>query len=291
MRVTHGMMVDTLLRNLSRNLSRMERVHEQITSAKRVNRPSDDPVGAATILRLQSASAQIEQYLQNVEQARSWLDLTDQALTTIGNALQRARELVVQAANDTLSAQDRNAIWQELTALQQQIANTGNFAHAGQYLFAGQKTQTQPFDLTTDPPTYQGDSGSLERMIDAGVTIPINVRGDVAILPVLNAVKAARDAVALGNTSAIQASLGQIDSAHSQLLAAQAEVGARVNRLDAQRDRLLDAHTSTLRLLSEAHDTDMAEAITRFAKEELTYRAALQAGAKAIQPTLADYLR
>jgi flagellar hook-associated protein 3 FlgL len=291
MRVTHGMLVDTLLRNLSRNLSRMERVHEQITSAKRLSRPSDDPVGAATVLKLQSASAQIEQYLQNVEHARSWLDLTDQALTTIGSAVHRVRELIVQAANDTLSPADRTAIWEELTALQHQIATTGNFAHAGHYLFGGQRTQTPPFDMGSDPPLYQGDAGSLERMIDTGVTIPVNVRGDVAIAPVLAAVKAARDAVALGDIAAIQASLDQLDSAHSQLLAAQADIGARVNRLDAQRDRLLDAHTSTLRLLSEAHDADMAEAITRFAKEELTYRAALQAGAKAIQPTLAEYLR
>jgi len=53
----------------------------------------------------------------------------------------------------------------------------------------------------------------------------------------------------------------------------------------------MDAHTSTLRLLSEAGDTDMAEAVTQFSKEELTYRAALQAGARAIQPTLLDFLR
>lgn len=291
MRVTHGMLVDTLLRNLSRNLSRMERVNEQITSARSVNRPSDDPVGTATILRLQSATAQIEQYLQNVEHARSWLDLTDQALMTVGDAAQRARELLVQASNDTLSAADRNAIWQELTSLQAHVATTGNAAYAGRYIFSGQQTQVPAFDLTTDPPSYQGDAGLLERMIDVGVTVPINVRGDVAIQPVLDALKAARDAVAAGDVTAIQASLGQLDSAHSQLLAVQADVGARVNRLDAQRDRLLESHTSMLRLLSEAHDTDMAEAITRFAKEELTYRAALQAGAKAIQPTLADYLR
>jgi flagellar hook-associated protein 3 FlgL len=97
--------------------------------------------------------------------------------------------------------------------------------------------------------------------------------------------------VAANDPVAIRSQLAAIDAAHTQLLAAQASVGARVNRLEAQRDRLLDAHTSTLRLASEAGDTDMAEAITRFSKEELTYRAALQAGARAIQPTLLDYLR
>ncbi len=291
MRVTHGMLVDTLLKNLSGNLARMERVYQQITSARRISRPSDDPVGTATVLRLSSAYQEIEQYLANVEQARIWLDLTDQALTTIGQSLQRVRELVVQAANDTLSADDRQAIWAELTALQEQVATTGNYAHAGQYLFAGSLTQTEPFDLSTDPPTYQGNNDALLRLIDRGVTVEINVPGSVAIVPVLQAIKQARDAVAANDTSAIRSSLSAIDAAHTQLLAAQASVGARVNRLDAQRDRLLDAHTSTLRLLSEAGDTDMAEAVTQFSKEELTYRAALQAGARAIQPTLLDYLR
>lgn len=269
----------------------MERVYQQITSARRISRPSDDPVGTATVLRLGSAAQEIEQYLANVEQARTWLDLTDQALTTIGQSLQRARELVVQAANDTLSADDRQAIWQELTALQEQIATTGNYAHAGRYLFAGSLTQTEPFDLSTDPPTYRGNSDQLQRLIDRGVTIDINVTGDTAIVPVLTAIKQARDAVAANDPVAIRSQLAAIDAAHTQLLAAQASVGARVNRLEAQRDRLLDAHTSTLRLASEAGDTDMAEAITRFSKEELTYRAALQAGARAIQPTLLDYLR
>ncbi|MCS7255167.1 MAG: flagellar hook-associated protein FlgL [Thermomicrobium sp.] len=291
MRVTHGMLVDTLLKNLSGNLARMERVYQQITSARRISRPSDDPVGTATVLRLSSASQEIEQYLANVEQARTWLDLTDQALTTIGQSLQRVRELVVQAANDTLSADDRQAIWAELTALQEQIATTGNYAHAGQYLFAGSATQTEPFDLSTDPPTYQGNNDQLLRLIDRGVTVDINVPGSVAIVPVLQAVKQARDAVASNDPNAIRATLATIDAAHTQLLAAQASVGARVNRLEAQRDRLLDAHTSTLRLLSEAGDTDMAEAVTQFSKEELTYRAALQAGARAIQPTLLDFLR
>ncbi len=291
MRVTHGMLVDTLLKNLSGNLARMERVYQQITSARRISRPSDDPVGTATVLRLSSAYQEIEQYLANVEQARTWLDLTDQALTTIGQSLQRVRELIVQAANDTLSADDRQAIWAELTALQEQVATTGNYAHAGQYLFAGSLTQTEPFDLSMDPPAYQGNNAPLLRLIDRGVTVEINVPGSVAIVPVLQAIKQARDAVAANDTSAIRSSLSAIDAAHTQLLSAQASVGARVNRLDAQRDRLLDAHTSTLRLLSEAGDTDMAEAVTRFSKEELTYRAALQAGARAIQPTLLDYLR
>lgn len=228
MRVTHGMLVDTLLKNLSGNLARMERVYQQITSARRISRPSDDPVGTATLLRLGSAAQEIEQYLANVEQARTWLDLTDQALTTIGQSLQRARELVVQAANDTLSADDRQAIWQELTALQEQIATTGNYAHAGRYLFAGSLTQTEPFNRSTDPPTYRGNSDQLQRLIDRGVTIDINVTGDTAIVPVLTAIKQARDAVAANDPVAIRSQLAAIDAAHTQLLAAQASVGARV---------------------------------------------------------------
>ncbi|WP_038037635.1 flagellar hook-associated protein FlgL [Thermorudis peleae] len=291
MRVTQNMMMDTILRNISANLERLERVQSELSSGKQIRQPSDDPIGTATVLRLQSSQAQITQYLKNVDEAQSWLDLTDQALSTIGDAVQRARELIVQAANDTLSAADRQAIWNELTALQQQIVATANTAHAGQYLFSGQKTQTAPFDATTDPPTYQGDNGALTRIIDSGVTLTINVPGNVAITPMLQAIKQARDAVAANDTAAIQTSLGVLDNAHSQLLAAQAQIGAQANRLDAQRNRLLEAQTSTLRLLSQAQDADMAQASVEFAEAQLTYRAALQAAAQAIQPTLADYLR
>ena len=64
----------------------------QLSSGKRINKPSDDPIGAAQILGLSESLKVTEQYQKNIDHARSRLELEDAALGSVGNALQRARE-------------------------------------------------------------------------------------------------------------------------------------------------------------------------------------------------------
>ncbi|MBX6342151.1 MAG: flagellar hook-associated protein FlgL [Thermomicrobiaceae bacterium] len=290
MRVTQNMLTDTMLRNLSRNTARLERLQDQLSSGQMVSRPSDDPIAAAVILRLDGDRAQTEQFIENVDDGIAWLNTTDQALSSISDAVQRAQELAIRAANDALSSDDRQAIAMELRALSDHVVQVANTKVAGQYIFAGQRTHTAPFD-SGFPPTYQGDAGAIVRQVDTGTTVTVNVVGSAAIQPVLDAIHSAYLAVTSGDSAAMQASIDQIDAAHSTLLAAQAQVGATTNRLEAQRERLLDVKTNVAKLRSETQDVDMAEAMMNYSVQELAYRAALEAGAKAIQPTLVDYLR
>lgn len=291
MRVTHRMITDTMLRSLTQNVSRLEQLQEQITSGQRVNRPSQDPITAAAVLKIDSSVAQAAQHVRNADDARSWLDITDQALNTIGQSVLRGRELALAAPNTTMSSEGRVAIAKELTGLIDQVIVTGNFSFADQYIFSGTKTRTPPLDSSVSPPVYQGDSNSIKRIIDVGVTMQVNVTADVAILPTINALLRIRDAVNANDNVEVRAGLEDLDLAHTALLTAQSEIGARANRLDAQRERLLDIQTNLARLRSEQQDVDMGEAIANFSVQEIVYRAALQAGAKAIQPSLIDYLR
>jgi flagellar hook-associated protein 3 FlgL len=285
------MMKDTMLRGVMRNMARLEQLEGQITTGRRISRPSDDPVTAAAILRLDSSKAETDQHIANIDDARAWMDITDQALSSIGDNIQRAREISLAAPNGTTSAESRDAIARELTSIIQQVVSTGNSTLAGQYIFAGQRTRTPAFDGSTSPPTYTGDANSLPRVIDAEVTIPINVTGDVAIQPTLNALTQIRDAVLANDANAMRSGIDALDDAQTTLLAAQSEIGARTNRIEAQRERLLDFQVSLARLRSETQDVDMAEALSDYAVQETVYRASLQAGAKAIQPSLIDYLR
>jgi flagellar hook-associated protein 3 FlgL len=291
MRVTHAMIKDTMLRGVTRNMARLEELEEQITTGQRVSRPSEDPVAAAAILRLDSSAAETSQFLRNIDDARSWLDITDQALTGVEDSIQRAREISLAAPNGTVSAEGRDAIARELDSLIKQVVSLGNRQYAGQYIFAGQMTRTAAFDESTSPPTYQGDANSVARVIDAGVTIAVNVTGDMAIQPTLDALTQIRDAVSANDTNGMRAGIAALDDAQTRLLAAQSEIGARSNRIDAQRERLLDFQVSLARLRSETQDVDMAQALSEYAVQDTVYKASLQAGARAIQPSLIDYLR
>ncbi len=141
MRVTNRMLVETVVRNLQHNLDALNQIQNQVSSGKRVTRPSDDPEAAALGVRLRHEKATGDQFLRNVEQARSWLTASDQALGDIGDALSRIRELAIQAANGTYTASDRAAIGQEVDQLRRHIIATLNDAVlVDQRLFAGAKT-------------------------------------------------------------------------------------------------------------------------------------------------------
>lgn len=100
-RVTQGMMNNQLLRNISTNLSRINDNQNQLSTGRRINKPSDDPVGISFSLRYRSELSANEQFKSNADAAVSWLDYTDTTLNQANTVIQRVRELTVQATNGT----------------------------------------------------------------------------------------------------------------------------------------------------------------------------------------------
>ena len=147
MRITNSMMVSTMMRNLNNNLNRMDKIQMQMATGKRINKPSDDPVGMAKVLTLSSDVAANEQYKKNVDEALSWLETTEIAVTQLKDVIQRVRELTVRGATGTLAPEDKQAIQKEITQLKDQVVSIGNSTYAGRYIFAGFNTMNRPFTL------------------------------------------------------------------------------------------------------------------------------------------------
>lgn len=294
MKITHNMLADSTLRNINKILSRLDRLQNQLSTGQRISAPSDDPLSASAAVSYRAALGEIEQYIENVDTARSWLEATDSALGSITQVLQRARELAVQGASDALSLSDRQRIAAEVTELIDHTIAQANSGYAGQFLFSGFKVSTRPFTLASGPPdtvVYNGDNGQIRRQIESGSAIVVNVVGGSALSPVFSALIAVRDALNAGDAQAVSATLANIDGAIDSVLTTRSEVGAKINRLSGQAERLEDLKVSITGLLSKIQDVDMAEAITDFTMQQNVYQAALTAGAKAIQPSLLDYLR
>lgn len=292
MRITNAMLVDTVLTNLNRNLNKLETLQTQLTSGKRLTRPSDDPSDVGQSLTLRGSIAAGSQHIRNMESAADWLSASEASLTSTTELLQRVRELAVQGANDTLDASQRSSLATEVNQLLEQMVAQGNSTLGGQRLFAGFRTNANPFTLAGSTVTFSGDAGQMLREIDAGSTIQINVDGNTAFSAVFAATISVRDHLTANDGNAVGAiDIPALDSAMSGLLNVRADVGARVNRLDSAkiRQELLQVRLSDL--LSKAEDTDFAQAITEFTNQENVYKAALAAGSKAIQPSLLDYLR
>ncbi|MHB9093451.1 MAG: flagellar hook-associated protein FlgL [Eubacteriales bacterium] len=292
MRITQSMMVGNFLNSLNTNYKAMNTIQEQLATGKRINRPSDDPVGLISSLRIRTSLTENEKYQGNVEDARSWLDTTDTALGQAGDIMQRARELTIYGANDTLSAAARDALAKEVHQLREQLIQVSNTSHDGRYVFGGYKTTNPPF---TAAGVYTGDNGVINYEIGINITMPVNTTGDAAFINVQDAFQLLNNVeadITAGNTlSLTNVRLSQMDLAMDNIQTLRSDVGAKTNRLDLTKSRLEDANLNLSALLSKNEDINPGEVITQLKMQENTYNTALAAGARIIQPTLTDFLR
>ncbi|MFS8666209.1 MAG: flagellar hook-associated protein FlgL [Limnochordales bacterium] len=297
MRVTNQMIARGLLANLNNHLARMEKLHFQLSSGKRLRFPSDDPAATSIAMRLHTGLVQTRQHRSNLDAALSWLGATDSALDKTIEAVHRAKELAVYGATDTLPEDSRNAIADEVAQLFQHVIDIANTRHGGLYIFSGNLTLTAPYvqgSSITDPdlPSYQGDYNQRHYEFGDGVTVPVNVPGGRVFGRILAALKDLHDALRAGNGQQISTQvIQQLDVALDRLLQVRADVGARMNRLELARDRLDEMELNLAQLVSNTEDVDIARALVDLKVSENAYRAALAAGARIIQPSLMDFLR
>lgn len=163
---------------------------QQISTGKKVNKPSDDPVAAARILKLDQELKRVDTYERNANLADNRLKQEESALASAVDIIQRVRELTVQAGSGSLSTNDRQSISAELKERLGQLANITNSRDAsGEYIFSGFQGQTPAFakDGAGDW-KYQGDEGQRVLEIDDGVTVPISDHGKGIFVDVPRAV-------------------------------------------------------------------------------------------------------
>lgn len=294
MRITLGMMADQSLRNIQANQARLQTLQDQLTSGTQITKPSDDPIGAAQALSLQESLDQATQYGRNIDQGISWLNTSDSALSSVSDAIHRARELAVQAANGTLTPADRSAIQSEITQLQQHVLDLSHSKYGAYFLFSGTRTD-QPgytqYNPSTTAGAYQGNSGQVLREIATGVTTNVNVDPTSTFDPVFTAMNQLQTGLTSGSSASLSASLASFDTALDAVNSARGQLGARVNRLDALKQRQDSVSVNLTGLLSNVKDVDMAKAITNFSMAQNVYNASLKASAQMMQTSLLDYLK
>ena len=295
MRVTAGMSQRHVLSDLRRVQERLATAQSQVSGGKRIEKPSDDPIGAERAMRLNAQLDSTTAYHSSVDESRSWLDATDTALSSVGDIVQRVRELTLQAANGSTTPAGRQSIKLEVDQLTEQAKSTLNSAYDGRHLFSGTASDTAPYGPAiagVPDDTYKGDSGAVVRQIGPGVSVKVNVTGDdvlAGLLPTLRTISAhlaANDIKSLGTTD-----LKALDAGAGNLTAKRSQVGAITNRVDAAGARLDDFYDVTNAFLSKTQDADLPQALTDLSAQQNALQAALRGGASLIQQSLMDFLR
>ncbi|NMA33953.1 MAG: flagellar hook-associated protein FlgL [Clostridiaceae bacterium] len=304
MRITNNMLINNMIKYIGNNLTRMDKFQAQLATGKKIQVPSDDPVVAARALKLRTDVAEIQQYQRNLKDARSWLEITESALSDMGDIFQRVRELIV--GSDAIeSPEDLQATRNEIEQLRTQLINLGNSAYAGRYIFTGFKTDQKLLDENGNFLVDVSNTEQIFYQIGLADSININVLGgdmfnggaDITPGDIGNPGKLIQDMNDLlqafedANYSDISSMAQRFSDNLDNVLRLRADVGARINRLDLTENRMLNDVTNFTRLMSENENVDMTETIMNLKNEENVYRASLAGGARIIMPSLVDFLR
>ncbi len=286
------MLTNNMMKNLSSSYARMGKYQDQLATGKKINRPSDDPVVAMKGIAYRTSLMEVEQYKRNFGEAYNWVENTDSSLDKATLAIQRIRELTVQASNDTYEEEQRLAMKQEIEQLKEHLKDIINTKVGDKYIFNGTDTTNPPILAGTD--TISTNSNPVEIELSKGVQIQVNINPGTAFAPdILTDIDDLMNKLDSPATSGedLTGFLGQLDEHVNNLTNARAELGARTNRLELMEDRVLEQEVTTTRMLSDNEDADIERVITDLITQESVHRAALGVGARIIQPSLLDFLR
>ncbi|MEK5025606.1 flagellar hook-associated protein FlgL [Paenibacillus sp. FSL M7-1046] len=299
-RVTQGMMSMQTLSNLNRNNSTRSDLSNQASTGRKINKPSDDPVGVTYSLRYRAELASNEQFQSNADAAVSWLDFTDTTMQQATDVMKRMKELTIQGSNGTLPQSGRDAIKLEIQQLKEQMGNIGNSQIRGKYIFNGQNYDKVPYELSGTVTSFSQidtDSGSVNYAIGDQSTFQVNTPGNDFFgksTDADNVYKVMDDliaALASGDTSQVAAQTANMDSRTNKMQSALSEVGARTNRVELVQARLDDRNLNLTTLQSKVEDADIAEVLIKSTTAQTIYEAALKSSAQILQPSLMDFMR
>jgi flagellar hook-associated protein 3 FlgL len=296
-RFTNDILSRQTLFDLGNITDTLAKTQNELSTGKRIQQPEDDPYGAGRAVTLRNQLADVQQYQTNINDASAWAQTTDSALGNVTDLLQRARELVVQAANGTQDQTSLDAISSEMTQIKASLQAQANATYNGRYIFSGTATNVEPYQSNA----YSGTTLPVQRLIGPGQVIQVNKDGPSAFgvqsagPPATKNVFDVLDDIIgdlnTGNNAALGSSaLTELDGSFTTAVNARTTIGAISNRLETQGNLLSAQELSVQGLLSQTEDADMAKTLITYSTTQTAYQAALQAGAKIIQPTLMDFL-
>ena len=277
----------------------------KLAQGKQVISPSDAPDQAAVIQRLRSVMSRQESFQSSLTTLRSRLENEDTTLKSATSLLVRAKEIAVQAANDTLAPINRKALSSEMQAVRDQLLSLANSKDTnGNFIFAGSRSQLPPFKSSRvgESPSYQGDQTRMSVMVGEQRSIPINRTGTDAFVSLarpdspegVGFFKVMDDLVAgihNSDDAAMQRGVSEMTGLLNGLTLAHSDIGTDLNVVDQQTDVVEDTILNVKTTLSTVEDLDYAAAITKMNQQLLSLEAAQSSFSKMSQLTLFNYLK
>jgi flagellar hook-associated protein 3 FlgL len=303
MQIGNSQFYQTQVNRMNDLQTSIAQTQQQISTGKQVNLPSDDPTAYATIQTLKNKQSSLTQYGRNITIAQQSLNLEGTALTQTGSLLSRLKELTIQADNETNNTADRQAIAAEMTQIKDQLLSLANTTDAaGNYIFGGTKSQTQPFLKSTDGTRvdYKGDDGRQNVDIGDGISTAMSSNGQEVFMSIpvgspptqkniFDMVQSAITDLNAGN--APSTGIDDFQAAIDHISIYQSINGARLDKTDTIQQSQQDQMTHLQETESSLEDTNVTAAATKLSQETLDLNASEASFSKIIGLSLFNYIK
>lgn len=297
-RMTQNMLSHQSFSGMQSAMNRVAKAQEQLTTGRLINRPSDDPTGATTAMRIRSSLSNQQQFVRNADDAVGWLDQTDGTLSTMGDQVIRARDIALQGANTgAMGPEARAALATEIDQIRAGLISSANAQYLDRPIFGGVTAGSKAYnpDGTLADPTTIGAGAGVVRTIAEGARVRIDVEGpDVfgtSPNSVFDRLDALSTALKTNDQAGISAAVDGLKTDGDRIANVRSDIGARTVRVENARS-VADSATLTLKnALSEVENVDLAKATVELGLQSVAYQAALGATSKVLQPSLLDFLR
>lgn len=180
MRIADKMSLQQVQNSLSKNRSDMHHLQEQSSTQRRINKPSDDPLGATRVLNSKTEEKTQKQFIKSLQFATDFLNFTDQSLGEVSEIISRTKELAINQANEASANEStRRVVATEVEQLLNQAVQVANRKLGDRYIFGGFRTNQVPF---TRQGEYKGDDGEIKIQINKDAYITMNLPGNKIFL-------------------------------------------------------------------------------------------------------------
>ncbi|EQM75372.1 flagellar hook-associated protein FlgL [Pseudomonas stutzeri] len=290
MRISNAQITAMMHGSMNTSSEKLGKLMQQMATGERMLLPSDDPISAVRVLRIEREEATLTQYRTNIANVAGNLSKQEANLKAASDSMLNVRDLLLWAANGSNTSEDLAAIANELGNLEKTILSFANVRdEEGRYLFSGTLSDRPAitFDAATQSYGLTGNDQYRQAAVANGVLVEENVTaaqvfgGGVGMLNDLNAlVKMLADPALDANDPAVRASvtatLNSLDKTHGDLLGAVSELGGRQNTLT-----LLSSSNEDVSLVNKKIEGELSQLDYATASIDLNnYQLSLQATQK-----------
>ncbi len=266
---------------------------EKAATGKELVRPSQDPAGYMISTNLKDDLSVLETTVKNANAAIKVLDMTENIFSSLQDTIQRAFELAVAAAGEVTSAESRKFTFSEVETLWDSAIQVLNTRYGNRMLLAGYQSDKPAFDIQGN---FKGDNGQINIEIARGLSIPINISADRAVLGkgidgginILSPLKDFITGLKTNNTKLIQSTLERFTRANDQISLIRGEIGSRTAQIDRAVNMQEQVQVDSISAVSEIEDADAVKVFSELSRDQTVLRAAISTSNKILSENPTD---